>query len=570
MTDTPPYPVSIEPNLEAIMRDGTVLRADVYHPANNQKYPALLCRTPYQKLSPGSVELATSLAAQGYTAIVQDQRGRYASDGEYRWMWRHRDETFDLEDGYDSCEWAALLPWSDGRVGTWGHSNPSWLAWLLIASQPPSLKAALCSGIFKNALDLTFGVFETGRRLEWTYKMAADVRRKAADPTGPHTSNAAKDRWDAVERGKYIWWLPLADIPAQVFSSLNDQLQTYHREQHREVSDFGPFHAKVTTPILQITGWWDRLIGTVDNFSGISQNGPEHLRHQHRLIIGPWGHDSTQFTQKIGPVAYGPDADRSYSNMITRWYDFQFKDQANGLQKEDPVQLYVLGENRWRGETEWPLARTQYIPFYLHSAGAANTVAGNGTLSIEPPNNEPPDHYTYDPRDPVMSLMRADAQAAPVDQAPHDYRQDILFYQTPPLEKEIEITGPVSLTLWAQTDAPDTDWTAKLAVVLEDGMAVNLTYGIMRAQYREGFEHPKLIQPDTPLEYTVRLNPTGILFKPGQRIRLYVSSSDFPNFDRNHNTGKPYWSDTELRPARQIIFHDAERPSRLILPVIPR
>jgi putative CocE/NonD family hydrolase len=567
---TPPHQVCVESNCEAVMRDGTILRADVYHPDDNEKYPALLCRTPYQKLTSRYVELATSLAARGYTAIVQDQRGRYAADGEYLWMFRHRDETFDSEDGYDSCEWAARLAWSDGQVGTWGHSNASWLAWMLIASQPPSLKAALCSGIFKNALDLTFGIFETGRRLEWTYMMAADMRRRDEDPTGPHTSDAAKARWNAVERGKYLWWLPLADIPAEVFSTLNDQLQTYHREQHREISDFGPFHTRVTTPIMQITGWWDRLIGTVDNFAGIAQNGPEQLRDQHRLIIGPWGHDSTQFTRKIGPVDYGPDADRTYADMIGRWYDFQIKGQANGLEEEDPVQLYVLGENHWRGEREWPLARTQYTAFYLHSGGLANTVAGDGSLSVEPPGEEDPDHYTYDPRDPVMSLMRADSQAAPVDQAPHDYRRDILFYQTPPLEQELEITGPVKLTLWAQTDAPDTDWTAKLAVVLADGMAVNLTYGILRAQYREGFADPVPVQPNVPLEYVVRLNPTGILLKPGQRLRLYISSSDFPNFDRNHNTGKPYWSDPELRPAQQTVFHDGERPSRLVLPVIPR
>ena len=569
MTDSS-FEVAVENNAEAVMRDGTVLRADVYHPANDGKYPTLLCRTPYQKLSPRYVENAMALAARGYTVVVQDQRGRYASDGEYRWMFRHRDETFDIEDGFDTCEWAAELPCSDGRVGTWGHSNPSWLAWLLITSQPPSLKAALCSGIFQNLLDLTFGVFETGRRLEWTYGMAADARRRVADASGPHTPESAKVRWNEVERGKYIWRLPLADIPGEVFSTLNDQLQTYHREQHRELSDFGAFHSRVTTPIMQITGWWDRLIGTVDNFAGISANGPEHMRGQHRLIIGPWGHDSTQFSRKIGPVDYGPDAERTYVDMIARWYDFQFKGVANGLAEEDPVQIYVLGENRWRGEKEWPLARTQYSEFYLHSAGAANTVAGDGALSRQSPADETPDCYDYDPRDPLMSLMRADAQAAPVDQAPHDYRQDILVYETAPLEEEIEVTGPVSLTLWAQTDAPDTDWTAKLAVVLEDGMAMNLTYGIMRAQYREGFEQPQLIEPNVPLEYSVRLNPTGILFKPGQRIRLYVSSSDFPNFDRNHNTGKPYWSDVELKVARQTVFHDAERPSRLILPIIPR
>jgi putative CocE/NonD family hydrolase len=192
-------------------------------------------------------------------------------------------------------------------------------------------------------------------------------------------------------------------------------------------------------------------------------------------------------------------------------------------------------------------------------------------LSIDPPTKDDvSDHFVYDPRDPVMSLMRADAQAAPVDQSPHDHRRDILVYQTPPLDEDIEITGPVSLKLWAATDCPDTDWTAKLAVVLADGLCVNLTYGIMRAQYRDGYEHPSLLEPDRAYEYTINLNPIGILFKKGQRIRLYVSSSDFPNFDRNHNTGCDYWSDTELRVAHQTVFHDPRMCSRLILPVIPR
>ena len=168
-----------------------------------------------------------------------------------------------------------------------------------------------------------------------------------------------------------------------------------------------------------------------------------------------------------------------------------------------------------------------------------------------------------------MSLMRSDSQAAPVDQSPHDHRQDILVYQTPPLKEEIEVTGPVTLKLWARTDGPDTDWTAKLAVVYEDGLAVNLTYGIMRAEYRKGYGKPELLEPGELYEYSIKLNPTGILFKKGQRIRLYVSSSDFPNFDRNHNNGKPFWSDSELRVAQQSVFHDADHPSRLILPVIP-
>ncbi len=565
-------PVLVEPDMECTTRDGVVLRADVYHPSDGGQYPVLLCRTPYNKLTPRYVSDARAMATRGYTVVVQDHRGRYASDGEFKWMFRDHTETHDVDDGYDTVEWAAQLPWSDGRVGTWGHSNASWAIWLLFSSQPPSLAAGLASGMCQDLLDLNFGIFETGRRLQWTYMMAADARRRTGGTDGPTTPEEANRRWDQVERGKYVWWMPLGDIPGAVFSTLNDQLQAYHRAQNLEFMRFGEFHSKVNVPTLQITGWWDRLIGTVDNFHGLTTSGPEDLQDQHRLIIGPWGHDPTDFSRKIGPVDYGPDADRSYHSMITRWYDHQFKGLDNGIESEDPVQLFVLGENRWRGEKEWPLARTQYTEFYLHSNEGANTVNGDGVLTESAPAaaEAASDEYDYDPRDPVMSLMRADAQAAPVDQSPHDHRQDILFYETPALQEELELTGPVRLRIWASTDAPDTDWAARLAIVFEDGLAMNLTYGIMRAQYRGGYENPKLLEPGEAYEYDIKLNPIGVLLKPGQKLRLYVTSSDFPNFDRNHNTGEPYWEDSDLRVAHQTVFHSPDRPSHLLLPVIPR
>ena len=564
-------PVIAESDMECTARDGVVLRADVYHPQDGGQYPVLLCRTPYNKLTPRYVSDARSMASRGYTVVVQDHRGRYASDGEFAWMFRDHTETHDAEDGYDAVEWAARLPWSDGRVGTWGHSNASWAIWLLFSSQPPSLTAGLSSGMCENLLDLNFGVFETGRRLEWTYMMAADARRKAGEQFGPYTPAEATQRWNDVERGKYIWWLPLGGIPGEVFSTLNEQLQTYHRAQNREFMRFGEIHSRVSVPTLQITGWWDRLIGTVDNFEGLTKGGnSDDAGGMHRLIIGPWGHDPTDFSRKIGPVDYGPDADRTYHSMITRWYDYQFKGFDNGIAEEDPVQMFVLGENRWRGEKEWPLARTQYTPFYLQSNGNANTVNGDGGLVTDAGGGLESDEYDYDPRDPVMSLMRSDSQAAPVDQSPHDQRKDILFYETPALDEELELTGPVKLKLWAKTDGPDTDWTAKLAIVFEDGMAMNLTYGIMRAQYREGYENPSLLEPGQTYEYNIKLNPIGVLLKPGQKLRLYVTSSDFPNFDRNHNTGKPYWEDSELRTAHQTVYHSVEMPSHLVLPVIPR
>lgn len=202
-----------EHNLECVCRDGTILRADVYHPTDSGRYPTLLNRTPYGKQEQRYVDDARALATRGYTVVVQDLRGRYASDGEYRWMFRDRLETFDAEDGFDVVQWAAQLPWSNGQVGTWGHSNASWATWMLASARPPALNGLLASGMAQNLLSMNFGIFETGRRLEWAYIMAADARRRAGGPFGPYTAAEATDRWNNVERSKYIWWLPLGDIP---------------------------------------------------------------------------------------------------------------------------------------------------------------------------------------------------------------------------------------------------------------------------------------------------------------------------------------------------------------------
>ena len=366
------------------------------------------------------------------------------------------------------------------------------------------------------------------------------------------------------------WYLPFGDIPDHIFSTLTPALKQYLKEQNKEFWGFDKNYHRVNVPTCQVTGWYDRLIGTVDNFSGMERGGPDSLRGHHRLIIGPWGHDSSNYTQHQGPLDFGPDANITYPDVISRWYDYQFKGIDNGIESEPPIKLFVMGENRWRFENEWPLARTRYTEFFLHSGGNANTVSGDGTISASPPQKERPDEYDYDPRDPVMSLMGISAQAAPRDQRPLDGRMDVLVYQTVQLQENIEVTGPVTLKLWAASSALDTDFCVKLIDVHPSGLAVNLSYGITRARYRDGYDNPSLLEPGKPYEYTIQINPTSILFTRGHRIRIDVSSSDFPNFDRNHNTGADYWSDAELRSAHQTVFHDSKYPSRLLLPVIPQ
>ena len=557
--------IVVEENVPAEMRDGTILRSDVYRPSEPGSYPVLLTRTPYDKTGDGNVATARALAERGYVAIVQDVRGRYASDGEWVWIFQDNLDTFDGQDGYDTVQWAAGLPYSNGQVGTWGHSYPGWCVWRLAETQPPNVKALFASGMSASLMDMTFGIFDTGRRLQWTYVMAVDARRRVGDRSGPRDSDEANEYWYEVERGKWLWYLPLGDMPDHVFSTATPALKRYVKEQNEDFFRFDKVHPRVNVPMCQLTGWYDRLIGTINNYIGLEKVGPESLRGQHRLIVGPWGHDLLT----SGPVDFGPEAPFEYADVVSRWYDYQFKGIDNGMADEPPVKLFIMGENKWRFENEWPLARTQYTEYYLHGGGA-NTVWGDGELSTSTPGSETPDEYDFDPADPVMSLMDISAQAATRDQSPLNGRKDILVYQTPPLEQEIEITGPVVMKLWASSSAPDTDFTAKLIDVHPDGLAVNLCYGVIRAQYRDGYENPTLMEPGKAYEFTIQVHPTGILLGRGHRIRLDISSSDFPNFDRNHNTGADYSSDTELRVAHQTVFHDTERPSRLILPVIPR
>ena len=281
--------VTVDSNVPAEMRDGTLLKADVYRPTGGGSYPVLVMRTPYDKLADRNIEVAQDLASRGYVVVAQDIRGRYASDGDFLWQFRDSSEVMDGPDGYDTVEWAASLPGSDGQVGTWGHSYPTWCIWRMAETQPPALKAIFAGGISMGLLDLNFGVFETGRRLQWTHKMAVDARRRTGDTSGPTVADNADEGWRTDLRGKWIWYVPLDDIPDYVFSTLTPQLKVYLREQNKEHWALDQVHPKVTIPTCSITGWWDRLIGTIDNFAGVVENGPTGLRDEHRLIIGPWG-----------------------------------------------------------------------------------------------------------------------------------------------------------------------------------------------------------------------------------------------------------------------------------------
>ena len=565
------HELAIDENVRCTLRDGVVLRADVYRPQADEQFPVLLHRTPYNRrwARVRYVSQARHLASHGYIVVCQDCRGRYGSEGEY--FWQFGDKHCEAEDGYDSVEWAATLPYGTGKVGTYGHSYPAWLQWELATLRPPHLVAMAPTGISANLLDLNFGIFETGRRLQFLYHMATDCRRRDGVTVGPQTTQEANKIWHDMERDKWVWWLPLDELPAEeIFYGLADQYRDYLHHQNVEYWNFPERHNQISVPAFGITGWYDRLIGTIDSFTGMRKNGMTELaRKNQKLLIGPWGH-TTDLNRNVGVMDFGAEAQQDYDAELVRWFDYWLKGIDNGVMDEPPIRLFVMGENKWRYENEWPLARTVYADYYFHSGGAANTPGGDGTLSTIPPGDEAVDAYVYDPKDPVMSICSPDAQDLPYDQRPLDHRRDVLVYATGPLEEDIEVTGPVVVKLYAASTAPDTDFTAKLIDVYPDGFAIYVCHGILRARYRESYENPTLIEPGKVYEYTISLKATGNLFKKGHRIRVDISSSNFPFFDRNHNTGKDFWADTELVPATQTVYHNGQCPSRIILPVIPR
>ena len=423
------YAVTREENVPVPMRDGTVLRADVYRPDAPGPFPVLLCRTPYNKSPHG---LSEGHAARGYIAVVQDVRGRYASDGEFRPGF-YRGDTFDATDGYDTVEWAARLPGSTGKVGTFGNSYNGWTQWELAPTRPPSLATMYASGITANLLDRELGgVLRLGRVLWWTINsLAPDLRIHIGDTKGPITNADAERIWLEQDRSKWLWFLPLLDIPDDVLSGMKPHFHHWLTDHAQDHFGFLRKHHNVNVPVLSVTGWYDQQIGTIKHFTGMTANGmTPHARENQKLIVGPWTHTTEDLNRTVGSVDFGPAAVRDYYEIADAWFRAWLKDDPSGIADWPPIQLFVMGANTWRGENEWPLARTQYTDFYFHSGGEANTPFGDGVLSREAPTDEPPDHYTYDPRDPVMTLYTGPGQQEPHDQGAlqHRQRHSVLCY----------------------------------------------------------------------------------------------------------------------------------------------
>jgi putative CocE/NonD family hydrolase len=560
--------VVIELDVPAPMRDGVVLRANVYRPPEG-RWPVLLTRLPYGKDLPGATAVLDPVQAArlGYVVIIQDTRGRFGSEGEFRPF-----ET-EAEDGVDTIAWAAGLPYSDGQVGMYGLSYLGFTQWSAAVHQPPALKALVpfvtwCDPL--NGLAFRGGALELGTTAHWGLQMGFDqlARQHRANPPalGAAFVSLAREIDDLGSSGYAA--LPLAEFAPlrrqPVLPAFFDRIAYPMDPAPLEPVNIAAKHDRVQVPTFNIGGWFDIFLAdTIANFVAMRRHGQPT-----RLLIGPWSH--TTYRNPVGELSFGFGSQASFINLQTdsgrlqlRWFDHWLKGIDTGMLAEPPIRLFVMGANVWRDEQDWPLARAAPTPFYLRTGGLLRT---------EAPEAEPPDGYTYDPSNPVPThggalLIAPEFAPGPLDQRSIEARADVLTYTTEPLEHDTEVTGPISVQLWACTSAPDTDFVARLVDVYPDGRAYNLTDGIIRARYRDGLKE-SLLEAGQPYCMKIDLWATSNVFKAGHRIRLQITSSNFPRWDRNPNTGHPLGQDAELRTAEQTILHDREHPSQVVLPLI--
>ena len=568
--------IIVERNVPVPMRDGVVLRADLYRPDAPGRFPTLVCRTPYGKdglLESGGEPTLSRAPRAGYALVVQDARGRFNSDGDFR--------PYEQEgkDGYDTIEWAAAQPWSNGRVGTFGLSYPGAVQWLAAMEVPPHLVSIFPAMTF--ATGRHFFYFGGAFNHDWMrwilLYISPDVRRRQG-LRGATTEEAAEKEW---EQHKWEW---LRHLPLRGWPILKDVAPWYdewlaHPDDgpYWEFADVTRAHPRMTVPALNFSSWYDSNygpLGAIANFNGMRESAatPEARRGQ-RLILGPWDHGDPSVSEtRVGELDFGPSSTLDYYGLILRWHDRWLKGIRNGIDEGPPVRIFVMGENVWRDENEWPLARAVPTTYHLRSGGKANTGGGDGRLSIEAPGAaEAADRYVYDPARPLT--LENFEMPGPLDRSWMQARPDVLVYSTEPLPDDMEVTGPITASLWVASSAPDTDFGVLLLDVHPDGKAYNLMpleAGWIRARYRKSESAPEPLVAGEPAELTISGMVTSNLFRKGHRVRLLVTSSRFPTFDRNPNTGEPFGASARLVAANQTIVHDAAHPSRLTLPVIPR
>jgi len=546
-------PFTFQSNVMIPMRDGTQLAANIFLPKQGGPFPVVLQRTPYGKPDAKSGE-ARPYCAAGYGLVVQDCRGRGNSQGQWDPF------RFDGNDGFDTQEWVGHQTWCNGHIGTSGGSYVGWTQWSAAPHASRYLTCMVPVVPFSDAYhEIAYlgGAFQLSLCFGW----GAGVGGLNIPP--PKLSEAFSylplNTWD--EQGD-----------KRVFFLRDWVAHPTYDDYWRARSIKGRFD-QVTVPALNIGGWYDIFSKpTFEHVAQVRHSATNLLvRRNQFAVVGPWGHGVGG--QKLGDLDFGPSAKLDIGKLQFDWFEYWLKGRDTGVQDWPAVRVFIMGENVWRNESEWPLARTQYTPWYLHSAGKARTRGGGGSLSASLPEAEPPDQFTYDPAQPVPTKGGNNLVGTPIgpfDQSSVEDRPDVLVYTSAPLEKAVEVTGSVKVILHAASSARDTDFTAKLVDVHPNGKAYNLCDGILRARYRESSTNLTLLEPGKTYRFEIDLWVTGNLFHTGHRVRLEISSSNFPRFDRNPNTGHAFGTDAELAKAEQTILHDRPHPSHIVLPIIPR
>ncbi|MGI5820044.1 MAG: CocE/NonD family hydrolase, partial [Armatimonadota bacterium] len=564
MTTTGHLGVTEQHEVEVPMRDGVVLRGNLFRPEGAGPVPALLMRTPYGK----GERRFDRLVRAGYAVMCQDTRGRYSSDGTF--VLFSEDETPDGQDGCETIAWLAQQPWCSGKVGTFGASYNAWMQWEAAALGPPAL-AAMCADTIP--LELTsvdwWGSFRPGRRIKWWLTtIAPDLRKRAGMPP-PHTGPEAVRIFEEIEQNRPLDLLPYAELPNYMPEPLATYARNWLADPARPRWKFGEKHANVQVPNLDFSGYFDHCNGTIEHLPGMQQNAATQLaREQTKLILGPYNHGGFG-TRKFGEIDFGPNAEWDKTDIMIRWFDHWLKGVDNGVDREPPLRYFVMGSGEWKSAETWPVPDVTPTEYFLHSDGSARPLGSCGALTRERPGDEPPDGYRFDPRDPTPTLWTVKLFTLPSDRRELEYRDDILYYRTEPLSEAVEIVGHPEVVLHAASSAPDTDFFARLVDEdpSGDAPALEVCYGMVRARHRNSWTEEEPIEPGEVVEYRIRLGATACRFAKGHRIRLEICSGDFPNHDRNHGTGGEDLAEMNMQPQEQTVWHTEVWPSRLVLPV---